>query len=50
MSGTSKPPASENEPRRTPEVGDDGFGDGPEIREQIKNWESGRDDRSRDPS
>ena len=50
MSGTSKHPASENEPRRKPEVGDDGFGDGHVIREQIRNWESGRDNRDADPS
>jgi hypothetical protein len=31
MSGTSKPPASENEPRRKPEIGDDGFGDDPQF-------------------
>ena len=37
-------PAKEAKPRRKPQIGADGFGDGPAIREAIKNWESGRDD------
>jgi hypothetical protein len=48
---TTKHPPKQAKPLRKPALGDEGvYGHGPAYREQIKNWESGRDDRSRDPS
>jgi hypothetical protein len=45
----SRHPAKTAKPRRKAQLGDDGFGDGPAIREAIKNWDR-RDNPEHDNS